>query len=485
MAWSGAGNVILMLVSIVSVAILARLLTVADYGVFAAAMIFIGIMRSGLVQGGFPTAVIQRQELTTLHIRNAFTGMLVIHIFAAVLVWAGAGAIASFFDMPQLSAVLKALCLTILLNPILSLSNALLRRRKQFQQLVYIDVVSSIFAHTAISVALAWAGYGVWALVIANITWTLARTMITFAMARFSLMPAITSDMHDILKLSLGMNLVDALAVFSRHAAKFVTGRVLGADALGVFNRADRVVQFPKTLLGSYHVLFPVMAELNNDKVRLSRGYLRSIALCSLAAAPLTVLVCHAAEGLILLLLGQKWVAAIGPTAILSLTLVFGLSTSVATSVFMALGKVSQLAVRQVVFATFVIAGSVIGSQWGVGGVCVAVLIAYVVNYVLSIHLLNNILAVDWIAVARANLPALWLGLPVLIVLVLGEAFVWHSVPTALQFPIEAAVTGAVIYGACIIKPLWFLGPDGVWLLKEVRRHVPAHLRGLIPGASL
>jgi PST family polysaccharide transporter len=283
---------------------------------------------------------------------------------------------------------------------------------------------------------------------------------------------------------SLGFSLGGALAVFTDHAAKFVTGRILGADALGVFGRATRVLEFPMTLLGSTHVLFPVMADMNEDRSRMGRGYLRAIALCSLVAAPLTVLICHASEGLVLLLLGERWTAAIEPTAILSLTLIFGLGFRVASVVFMALGSVREIVTRQALFALFIIGGSIVGSRWGIEGVCVAVLITYAVCYVLGVHMSNKLLAVSWRDVAKANLPAALLAVPVLGVLVIGEKLVWHSVQLNLQFPIEAALTGIVVYGACLAKPAWFLGPDGMWLVKEIRRHVHAFLRFLIPDSG-
>ena len=481
MAWVSGGRVILMVVSVASVAILARLLTLEDYGIFAAAMIFIGIVQSGMVQGGFPTAVIQRQDLTTLHIRNAFTGMLILHLLVAALIWFGADAIAAFFDMPALVDIMRVLCLSILLNPFLALSSALLKRRKRFRFLTITDLISTIFASTAVAIALAWAGFGVWALVTASITSTVVRTAMMFAAARFNPIPVITRHMRDLLKLSLGMSLVGALMVLSGQAAKFVIGRALGADALGLFNRANRLVDFPKTLLGSPQVLFPVMADMNDDKERLARGYLRSIALCALAAGPLTVLLCHAADGLVALLLGSQWVEAVGPTAILSLTLVLMLSSRVATVVFMALGTVRELIVRQTLFTALIIAGSVIGTRWGLEGVCVAVVIAYALSYALAIVLANRLLETSWRRFARANLPGLLLALPVLVALVLGNTFVWSDVPAIFRFLIEAAVTGLIIYGACFIKPIWFLGPDGIWLVQEVRRRVPNPLRRLIP----
>lgn len=482
LAWIGAGRVVLMFVSVASVAILARLLTQADYGVFAASMIFIGVVRSGLLNGGFPTAAIQRQELTPHHIRNAYTGMLLLHIVAAALIWAVSGLIAAFFAMPELSLVLDVLCLTVLLNPILAMSIVLLKRRKQFRLLAQTDVVSSIFANTAVAIALALAGFGVWSLVIANVAWIVVQTLIVFGLAPFNLVPTITWHMRDLLKTSMGFSLLSVLSVLSGQIARFVVGRSLGADALGVFSRANRVLDFPKTLVGSSYVLFPVFADMNDDKVRLSRGYLRSIALCTLAGAPLTVLVCHEAEGLILLLLGQQWEAAIVPTAVLSLTLVLALGTRVAIAVLTAVGHVRALLLRQIVFAVLILAGTIIGSNWGLVGVCVAIVFTSLISCGLTVGLSNRFLMIDLATFAKVNLPGLLLALLVLAVLLLGDMFVWSDAHVTLQFPIQAVASVAAVYVACMVKPPWFLGQHGLWLMGELRGKISQRLRFLLPG---
>jgi PST family polysaccharide transporter len=332
-----------------------------------------------------------------------------------------------------------------------------------------------------VAISLAFAGYGVWALITASVTSAVAQTLITFALARFSVVPAITSHMRDLLKMSLGMTVFGGLAMLSAHAAKFVIGRLLGADALGIFNRARRVLEFPRDMVGSAQVLFPVMSDMSHDRARMARGYLRSVALCTLAGVPLTVLVCHGADGLILLLLGPRWVAAVEPTSILALALPFAMVIQVTMAVFMALAQVQALILRQFVFAVLVISTALIGSRWGLAGVCIGVVASTVVNYGVSIHLANRLLDVGWSRFGKASLPALILAVPVLAVLVLGEALVWRDAPTLIRFPIEAVATGAVIYGASFVKQAWFLGPDGIWLLAEARRRVPARLRGLLP----
>jgi hypothetical protein len=132
-----------------------------------------------------------------------------------------------------------------------------------------------------------------------------------------------------------------------------------------------------------------------------------------------------------------------------------------------------------------IIAGSTIGSRWGIEGVCGAVVITSIVCFVFAAHLINRHLEITWRAFSKAYLPAVLLGLPVLGVLVAGKIVLWHDAPVVLQFPIEAAVTGLVVYVACLAKPAWFVGPDGIWLIDEVRGHVPARLRFLIPASRV
>jgi PST family polysaccharide transporter len=482
MAWTGASRVILLFVSIASVAVLARLLTQEDYGIFTAALIFVSIAQSGFVQGGFPAAIIQRQELTNEHIRNAYTGSLVIHIVAAAAIFLAADLIAEFFAMPALALVLQVMCLTVVIDPLLSMSRALLQRRKRFRIMATSDVITTIIANTVVAIALAYAGFGVWALVIANVTLSVLQTAVAFGWARFNPIPFISSHMRDLLSVSLGFSLAGALSIVSNNAARFIIGRVLGADALGVFSRANRVLAFPVMVLGSSNVLFPVMAGMNDDRERVARGYLRANALCALAALPLTVLLVHGAEAFIFLLLGERWMDAAVPTQILAMTLVFGLGIKMATVVFMALGKPAEIVTRQIAFASVITVGSIAGSRWGINGVCVAVLVANVTCFFLSIHLANRLLDIAWMRFARTFLPALLLALPILLVLILGHAFIWHDAPKYLVFPIEAVVSGAVFYVLCLIWPDHVLGSDGLWLLSEVRSRVPGPLRRLIPA---
>ena len=489
LAWSGASRVVLLLTSIGSVMILARLLTPEDYGLYAAAMIFINIGTSPFADGGFPSAIIQRPILTTPHVRNAFTGTLILNVVAAIAIWAVSGPAADFFSMPSLKAILQVMIVIVLLNAITATSTALIRRRKRFRTLAFIEVSSSIIFSTAVAIALALAGFGVWSLVISQLTLAISMAVLTFTAGRFNLLPLISTHMRELFRIGAGFSAGSMFNRIANFADNVIVGRALGADALGIYTRAFRLLTIPVTVIGtsSNQVLFPVMAGLNkevvagNDKGRMRRGHLRAISLIMLAGAPLSALIIHGADGFILLMLGDQWTAAIVPTQILFACLSFRIGMKVVGIVPMAMARVFPLVIRQAAFATMVVVGAMVGLRWGLEGVSVAVSLAFLITYLLTADLANRLIDVSWPMFARAHANGLLLAVCLYGVLFAGGRLVWLEVPILWQFPIEAVVAGLITVCLCSVAPKLFLGSDGIWLVNEVRRRAPARLRGLIP----
>jgi hypothetical protein len=134
------------------------------------------------------------------------------------------------------------------------------------------------------------------------------------------------------------------------------------------------------------------------------------------------------------------------------------------------------------VFASLVVGGALLGTRWGVDGVAIAVSIAILLTFLLNAKVANRLIDVTFFSFARAHAHGALLATFILVVLIAGERFVWYDVGVVWHFPIEAAVTGVIIYATCFVRPRWFIGEDGIWLLGELRRRAPSKLRGLVPA---
>ncbi|HEX5578717.1 MAG TPA: oligosaccharide flippase family protein, partial [Candidatus Limnocylindria bacterium] len=143
--------------------VLARLLTPVDFGLVALAAVFVAFAQL-FVDQGLGDALVQRRELTGIHIDTAFwvamaTGAL-LTIAGIVLAYP----IGALLGEPDLVPILQALSLTFVFVAMSSIQMALLRRALAFRSLAIRAIVAA-FVGGVVGIALALAGAGAWALV--------------------------------------------------------------------------------------------------------------------------------------------------------------------------------------------------------------------------------------------------------------------------------------------------------------------------------
>src|SRR6266481_1781197 len=150
-------------IQILSILILARLLTPADFGIVTMVTTF-SLLFVNAGSNGFNEAVLQRAEVDHLVASNLFwinigTGLVLTIAFAA------AGSLmAWFYRDPRVTQVAIGLSLTIFFTSTSVLHIALLMRGMRFS-VTYANQILSRLISVAVSILLALAGWGYWALV--------------------------------------------------------------------------------------------------------------------------------------------------------------------------------------------------------------------------------------------------------------------------------------------------------------------------------
>jgi PST family polysaccharide transporter len=231
------------------------------------------------------------------------------------------------------------------------------------------------------------------------------------------------------------------MASIANYAAlngdNFIVGRSMGSFALGLYGRAYALMNLPLTYVSGIlnKVLFPAFSEIRSTPDRLGRAYLMAVQLTSMVAAPLLFGMIVAAPHMILGLYGEKWVGAIAPLEVLCaagfLRAVYHLGGSVAR----ATGNVFAELRRQVVYAVLVIAGSLIGSRWGITGVSVGVATALAYMYLTMAQLALRLTGVGWRRFVRAQVPGVLLGAGAAgSAIVIRTILEWQSTPSIVIF---------------------------------------------------
>ena len=163
MLWSSFQKFGTMGISFVSNIILARLLTPEDYGCIGMLMIFI-LVANTFIDGGFGSALIQKKEPTQEDYSTIFYWNLFLSVVLYFALFASAPLIARFYNLPLLSSVLQVQGLVLILNSLSIIQQNRLRKQLLFKKLAIVSIISALLS-LAITIYLAYLGWGVWALV--------------------------------------------------------------------------------------------------------------------------------------------------------------------------------------------------------------------------------------------------------------------------------------------------------------------------------
>lgn len=453
--WSGAELLVNLPVRLGTLAILARLLTPAEFGVFAAAVTVIEFARP-LGTLSMDHALVQSKSLGAAAIAFASTFALCFSTLVAALIASNANLVLFLYDDPAVPSLIVALASSLPLAAASGLLLAVLRRRLAFRELSILVVVSSTAA-ALVSVLVAAFGGGVWALVAGYYLDLMLKAAFALGLVRLRFVrPQIGQEGRQLLRFGSGTTLSVLLNFWALHGDYVIIGSALGSKPLGYYSRAYQLISTVPGMLGHLHsmVLFPAFSKAQSD-----RSYLRSaLRVGTEATAALTLPLC--AWGLVLgpelirTLLGPGWDQAVVPFQILSLGVYFRAAYRFAASIILATGHVFSLSACQAIYGILIVGGALYGAQWGIEGVAFATLAALLVFYLLLYGLTARLTGGSlgsFLSVHRR--PAL------IFVIVLSTAALGRSWLLGLGWPHIAILIGTVTLGLVALGGVtWVLG---------------------------
>ncbi len=449
--------------------VLARLLTPADFGLVSAALVVVGLSQN-LSQLGVGPAVVQIPQLEARHLRTGFTMSVLFGFLLAGLIWLLSPYIADFFRMQELTPVLRALSWIFPFSGSSVMAESLLQRELHFRWLSGIQVVSYAVGYGVVGVSLAFLGFGVWALVSANLAQTLVKSTILLIVQPCPKRPQIERGaFRELMYFGGGFTLARISNYVALQGDNLVVGRWLGAAALGLYGRAYQLMVLPATLFGQVldSVLFPAMAKVQDEPERLATAYRRGVALLGLLILPTSAATFMLAPELIQVFLGPAWRDAVVPFQILTVGMLFRTSYKMSDSLARATGAVYRRAWRQGVYAALVVGGAWIGQRWGITGVSYGVLGAITVNFFLMAELSLRLTAMTWKSLLEVHYPALSLT-AIVCLEVWGVALLTKTLalPAIVLLSASGLVVASSLLVLLLLTPKFVLGRDGVWMLK-------------------
>jgi polysaccharide transporter, PST family len=305
-----AGQLGRLVVQVTGIVILSRLLMPSDIGVIAMVTAITGIGEV-LRDVGLSQAAIQARQLNHAQRSNLFWLSTVLGALIGVIVLACAPLIAAFYGQPELIDVSRALALTFLFNGLAAQFRASLSRSLQFRKLVLVDTVP-VAGGLVVAIALAYLGFGFWALVVQQIFIAFGGLALSLVLAKWlPQRPRRSAEMRPLLSFGLHLLAAQLIAYASRNIDTVVAGYRFSTSTVGIYARAFDLVMNPLALINvpSAKVATPVLARIQDDRRRFDAYLLRGQRVMLTVVLPILAFVIATADQLIDFILGPGWEA--------------------------------------------------------------------------------------------------------------------------------------------------------------------------------
>lgn len=448
-----------------TIAIMSRLLTPAEIGIYMiASTIF--LLADNLRTFGVGVYVVQAPQMRREMLQSAFTVTLVLSLLTAGLLLLLATPLARFYGAPELRHLLTLASLAFLVVPFATPIVAMLQRDMAFRALAITNLAGAS-ANFAVTVGLAFAGFGA-----ASYVWGFVAQGAAIAVFAFAMRPdaGIFRPSFVDTRRILAFGILTSSSMLVNMAydllPRLAFGKILGFDALGLFGRAQTICQLPDRAISAalQPVVLPAMAAHARAGGDLKAAWLRGHALMSAVQWPTLVMIALLADPLVALLLGSQWGEAAPLVRIVALATMALAPAFMTFPVLVSVGRIRDTLVASLISLPPAAAISIGAAYYGLTAVAMSLLVTAPLQMAVALFFVRRAigLGLGEIAAASRNSLSLVAGtalVPTLIILlsphgfalgwietavaVVGAACGWAAVLVAVEHPLRGEIVAA------------------------------------------
>lgn len=369
--------------TVVKTIVLARILTPSQFGVYGIAVLVLGLLEI-LTETGINIVLIQEEGKTDEYISTAWVVSILRGTLISLTILIFAPFIASFFNTPNALNLIQFAALIPFIrgfiNPSIVKFQKELKFNKEFWFRSFVFLVDTSFAIT-LGILTKSEFALIWGMLIAAIF----EVIISFFVVKP--IPRLEFDSKKLGKIIGRGKWITFAGTFEylfQHIDDIAVGKILGTAPLGLYQQAYRVSTLPISEVGEIFnkVTFPTYSKISEDRDRLRKAFLKVTAVILLLVVPVGLILFFFAKEVVLILLGEKWLAAVGALKVLA---VFGMLKSISNSAYSLF-----LSVRKQEIITFITFLGIVGmavplipliNRFGIVGAGYATIIGTIVGF--------------------------------------------------------------------------------------------------------
>ncbi|GAA0754031.1 MOP flippase family protein [Psychroflexus lacisalsi] len=373
-----------------------------EFGLLGMVTVFSGFL-SVFKDFGLGSSLIQKKEIEKKEIDTIYWTTVGLGLFLTILLIVLSPVIAKYYDEPLLFEISLSLSFLFILQSFSSVQMSLAKKKMKFKLIFQVHTIAVVISGV-IALFLAYSGFGVWALVIQQITAAFLSSVAFYILSNYK--PKLFWDKKTLkphINFSLPLVGMGSINYWSRNADNFFIGKFLGAELLGIYSRSYSIMMLPVGRISGVlsSVLFPSLSLIQDDSQRVTSIFLKITRAIAFVTFPLMAMLALGAKDFVNLILGDEWSEMI---PILQILASVGALQSLATlngNIFLVKNR-TDLAFKINMFnsAVYVI-GFYFSSQYNLISVALIYLISNVLLMLINWYLVENILQIKFLTLTK------------------------------------------------------------------------------------
>ncbi|AZD08526.1 hypothetical protein C4K26_3123 [Pseudomonas chlororaphis] len=385
----------LIFLSMITFVAYTRLLSPAELGVgtvIIAIVELIGLVYSSVLED----PLVRLERLEDKHINTAFWASVLVSLVSIIVISA---AVMLYTPDPVLQWMTAVASVKILFTMMARVYVAQMRRSGDFKTLASRTLLGKVFGGVG-GIAVALWGLGAWAVVAQALIMEFVSIIVLMRADPRRIAFYIDGPfLRELLKAGAPVAINALSSQTLQRGVNVVLGMTAGANAVGMFNMAMRIIELPRTAIynGLLSYALPAFARRSAEPLRLLGIIGDSTAVSGFLLTPLFIGVALSANDLILLIFGVKWAEAIPLLQVLACTTAIGNTAMYATTALVAVNR-SHLTIKAEVASTVLALALVYGFGTVYGGMAaaLALLARMLIITPLQIRGLNAAIGYGW-----------------------------------------------------------------------------------------
>lgn len=366
--------------------VLARLLMPEEYGLVSLVLVFITIL-DVFVTYGFGNSLIANKNSDNIDFSTCFYFGIGLSFIVYALVYFGTPLIAVFYNNELLTPVLRVMGLQIPIAAVNSVQHAYVSKHMMFRKFFISTSIGTVLSGV-VAIAMAYNGFGVWALVEQFMGKVVCDTVCLWLIVEWRPICVFSVlRLKKIYEYGWKILVVGLIDTGYNQLRSLVIAKKYSSTDLAYYNKGN---QFPSLGMSVIEptingVLFPALSQCNDNQEEMKSITRRIIMMSTYVVFPMMIGLIAVAKPLVIVLLTEKWLACVLFLQIGCLAFMLRPLQFINNSVIKAAGESGLLLKLDVLKKTIGIVLLIISMNYGVEGIAISLVITNIISTFINI----------------------------------------------------------------------------------------------------